>query len=126
MDYGDAAKGHGRHRRRRTGDMTDHRAIAAILEADEHIDVVANARTARVFVTDRRLAVADDERVSLQVPYPRLRRIQFDIERDRPATFVIVPESPHDEPQVLAIHPADYDDVARALAIIGRRLAPAG
>lgn len=103
--------------------MTFQDRVAEILEADEAIEVVANARTHRVVVTDRRLAVADDERVALQVPYPGLRRIQFDIERDRPATLVIVPQSPHDEPQVLAVRPEDYDDIARALAVIGRRLA---
>jgi hypothetical protein len=76
-----------------------------------------------VIVTDRSVAIADDERVALHVPYEALRRIQFDIERDRPATLVIVPESPADEPQVLAIPPEHYDDVTRAVAIIGRRLA---
>lgn len=102
--------------------MTHHDPIAHLLAPDEQIEVVANARTAKVFVTNRHLAVADDDRVALHVPYPALRRIQFDIERDRPATLVIVPESPHDEPQVLAVQPEDYDDIARAIATIGRRL----
>ena len=97
--------------------------VSEILEPEEAIELVANARTHRVVVTNRRLAVADDKRVALQVLYPGLRRIQFDIERDRPATLVIVPQSPHDEPQVLAIRPEDYDDIARALAVIGRRIA---
>jgi hypothetical protein len=101
--------------------MDDH--VARILESDESIELVANARTHRVVVTDRRLAVADDERVALQVPYPGLRRIQFDIERDRPATLVIVPQSPNDEPQVLAIRPEDYEGIALALVTIGRRIA---
>jgi hypothetical protein len=96
--------------------------VTKLLEPDESIEMVANARTHRVVLTDRRVAVADEERVALQVPYPALRRIQFDIERDRPATLVIVPESPHDEPQVLAIPPEDYDDIAQALVTIGRRI----
>ena len=100
--------------------------LAGMLEADEAIEVVANARTHRVVVTDRRLAVADDQRVALQITFPALRRIQFDIERDRPATLVIVPESVHDEPQVLAVAPEHYDDISRALAVIGRRLADSG
>jgi hypothetical protein len=37
--------------------------------------------------------------------------------------MVIVPEQRHDEPQVLAIDPEDYDSAAQALALIGRRLA---
>jgi hypothetical protein len=101
--------------------MQDH--VSRILEPDEAIELVAHARTHRVVVTNRRLAVADDERVALDVPYPALRRIQFDIERDRPATLVIVPQSPRDEPQVLAVPPEDYDDIARALAVVDRRLA---
>ena len=52
-----------------------------------------------------------------------LRRIQFDIERDRPATLVIVPHDPRNEPQVIPIPPELYDDVTGALAIVGRELA---
>jgi hypothetical protein len=96
--------------------------IAAILEHDEAVELVARARTHRIVVTDRRLAVADDDRVALHIPFPGLRRIQFDIERDRPATLVIVPQQPHDEPQVLAVPPEHYEDVARALVVIGLRL----
>jgi hypothetical protein len=96
--------------------------VAKLLEPDEAIEMVANARTHRVVLTDRRVAVADEHRVAMHVPYPALRRIQFDIERDRPATLVIVPESPHDEPQVLAIPPEDYEDIARALVTIGLRI----
>ena len=58
----------------------------------------------------------------LDISYDRLRRIQFDIERSRPATLVIVPESPSDEPQLLAIPPEEYERAARALAVIGERL----
>jgi hypothetical protein len=57
------------------------------------------------------------------VPFDQLRRIQFDIERTRPATMVIVPEQPRDEPQVLAVDPDEFDAVAKALATIDRRLA---
>ena len=103
--------------------MTRPDKIAHLLASDEEVEIVASARTATVYVTNRHLAVAQDDRVSLHVSFPALRRIQFDIERDRPATLVIVPESPHDEPQVLAVQPADYDQVAKAIATIGRRLA---
>jgi hypothetical protein len=103
--------------------MQDHDPIQTVLEPDEVVQHIARARQQRVVITDRRLAVADDERVAMQVPYQALRRIQFDIERDRPATFVIVPDDPADEPQVLTIPPEHYDDVAQALVIIGLRLA---
>jgi hypothetical protein len=93
------------------------------LEPDERIEVMAETPGARLLVTDRRLAVATDDRVTLDIGFDALRRIQFDIERTRPATLVIVPEHPSHEPQVLAVPPSRYDEVTRALAIIGNRLA---
>jgi hypothetical protein len=62
--------------------------------------------------------------VLLDVPIDDLRRVQFDIERERPAMLVFVPERPQDEPQILAVPPADYETVAHALVVIGRRLTP--
>jgi hypothetical protein len=73
-------------------------------------------------VTDRRVAVAEEERIALDLPFAGLRRIQFDIERERPATLVIVPEHPSHEPQVIAVPPDRYREVTRALALIGERL----
>jgi hypothetical protein len=101
------------------------RNVASVLEPDERLHVQAQARDAAIVVTDRRLIVAAGERLALAVRFEGLRRIQFDIERERPATMVIVPESPRDEPQVLAIPPDQYEEVARALALVGRRLAGA-
>ena len=66
-------------------------------------------------MTDRRLAVGSTDRLMLDIGIDGVRRIQFDIERDRPATLVVVPEHPSDEPQVLAVHPEDYPAVAQAL-----------
>lgn len=97
--------------------------LLAALEADEELKARARARDAALAVTDRRVLVAANERLALSVPFEELRRIQFDIERSRPATMVIVPEQRHDEPQVLAIDPEEYDSAAQALALIGRRLA---
>ena len=42
-----------------------------------------------------------------------------DIERRRPATLVIVPEEREFDPQVLAIEPSGYLDIARALVTVG-------
>jgi hypothetical protein len=94
-----------------------------LLEPDETVEVIADTPTARVVVTDRRLAVANDERIALDIGFAALRRIQFDIERHRPATLVIVPENPRHEPQVLGVPPESYDEITKALAIVGRRLA---
>jgi hypothetical protein len=94
-----------------------------LLEPGEALEAHAQAVDARLLVTDRRVAVATDEdRLVLNVPIEHVRRVQFDIERSRPATLVIVPESPEDPPQVLAIPPEHYHDVANALAVIDRRL----
>ena len=93
-----------------------------LLEAGETVTVLADTPGAKLIVTDRRVAVAAGDRVALDIRFEGLRRIQFDIERQRPATLVIVPENPTDEPQVLAIPPERYDVVTQALAIIGHRI----
>jgi hypothetical protein len=97
--------------------------LLAALEAGEELRARARARDAALAITDQRVLVAANERLALNVRFEGLRRIQFDIERSRPATMVIVPEQRHDEPQVLAIDPDDYESAAQALALIGRRLA---
>ena len=96
--------------------------ILRLLQSEEKLQMAARARDAILAVTDRRLVVVDDHRVALDIPYDSVRRVQFDIERARPATLVIVPESPSDEPQILAIPPEEYDRAASALAVIGQRL----
>lgn len=94
-----------------------------LLEADESVQVVTDASNARIFVTDRRLIISAHDRITLDLPFDGLRRIQFDIERERPATLVIVPERPSREPQVLGIPPERYAQVGHALTLIGHRLA---
>ena len=96
--------------------------VAAALEPDEAVATHARTEDAHLAVSDRRLIVAHGDRVTLAVPFERLRRIQFDIERDRPATLVLVPEFPQDRPQVLSVPPEEYGAVAQALAAIGLRL----
>jgi hypothetical protein len=94
-----------------------------LLEASERVHIEAKADDALVIVTDQRVVVARaDGRHDLAIAYEGLRRIQFDIERTRPAVLVLVPERATDQPQVLSIPPDQYDLVGRALAIIGSRL----
>ena len=97
--------------------------LSGFLEPDERLHVSTRSRDAILAVTDRRLIVADENRLALEVAIDGIRRIQFDIERSRPATFTIVPEDPADEPQVLAIEPTEYAQAAQALTVVGRRLA---
>ena len=105
-----------------TGHADHEPVLMAILEPDEELRIKARAGDALLAVSDRRLIVASPERIMLNVSFAELRRIQFDIERDRPATMVIVPEEAHHEPQVLAIPPEEFDATAEALALIGRQI----
>jgi hypothetical protein len=94
-----------------------------LLDASEQVHVEARAEDALVIVTDQRVVVARGEgRFDLAIGYEALRRVQFDIERTRPAVLVIVPERATDQPQVLSIPPDQYETVGQALAVIGARL----
>jgi hypothetical protein len=104
----------------------DHPVIRALLEPGEQVEHRARALEGTVALTDRRLAVVDDERVALAVPVQDIRRLQFDIEKARPATLVIVPERPTDLPQSLSIAPEHYAETATLLVTIGHRLMAPG
>ena len=93
-----------------------------VLREGERIHAVVPTVSNEVVVTEDRIAVANTERIALDLAIGELRRIQFDIERDRPATLVIVPERPRHEPQVLAVRPEHYGAVGHALTYIGQRL----
>ena len=58
----------------------------------------------------------------MDVPFRELRRIQFDIERGRHATLVIVPESFKYEPRVFSVPNANLTETAVALALVGKRI----
>ena len=94
------------------------------LKRGERVQAHANAIDASVVVTDRRLVVASEGRLMLDVPFGRLRRIQFDIERARPAALVVVPEWPSDPPQVLSVPPDAYEAMAKVLTYVGVRIHP--
>jgi hypothetical protein len=96
--------------------------LEPILEPGEQIRAMTRANDAIMAVTDRRLLVAAGDRIALATPLTEIRRIQFDIERSRPATLVIVPEQARDEPQVLAIAPDEYHTAAEALVTLGLAL----
>lgn len=96
--------------------------VLRIIAPDERVHAYIPASSAHVVVTDRRIAIGTEERLHLDTEIAGLRRIQFDIERDRPATLVIVPDHPTEEPQVIAIPPEHYGAVGEALAFIGMHL----
>jgi hypothetical protein len=93
------------------------------LEPGEAVQATARAVDGVLAVSDRRLLVATRDRIALSLPIEGLRRIEFDIEKRRPATLVIVPEEPRGEPQVLAIPPDEIRATTQALALVAERLA---
>ena len=77
--------------------------ILSKLAEGEDLIAAARAADAEIVVTSARIAIAaEDGRLAMDLPIESLRRIQFDIERTRPATLVIVPDEAGREPQVLA------------------------
>jgi hypothetical protein len=100
--------------------------LAANLETDEVVRSRADTYEAVLAVTDRRVVVATEDRVAMAIPIDGLRRIQFDIERDRPATMVMVPEQAQYEAQVLTVRPGQYEAVAGALVTIANTFAAQG
>jgi hypothetical protein len=103
--------------------VENHKTVRDLLEPGEDIRHTATAGDAVLAVTDRRVAVVDRDRPALVIDIGGLRRIQFDIEKARPATLVIVPDQAEYDSQVLTVEPAEYQAVADALVAIGRDLA---
>jgi len=103
-------------------DQDVRRLLDSTLTQGETIQYEVEAVDAVLAVTDRRISISDGRRV-LDVPFDLLRRVQFDIERARQATLVVVPDPPSLPPEVVGIPPEGYEVAAEALAYVGRRLA---
>jgi hypothetical protein len=97
--------------------------VREALEPNETLRVSTQARQGTIEVTDRRILVLDGDRIALNVPFGRLRRLQLDIERNKMATIVVVPEHPEDEPQVLSIPEDQYANAVEVMVEIGRHIA---
>jgi hypothetical protein len=97
-------------------------AIVGLLEPGEQVEHATTAGEAVLAVTSRRIAIVVNDRTALDIAVEGVRRIQFDIEKARPATLVIVPEEAQFAPQVLSVRPEEYQAVAAALVRIGHRL----
>ena len=104
-------------------DQDARRLLHSTLTQGETIQYEVEGVEAVLAVTDRRISIVDGRRVQLDVPFDLLRRVQFDIERARQATLVVVPDPPSLPPEVVGIPPEGYEVAAEALAYIGRRLA---
>ena len=97
-------------------------AVLRLLQPGERVELGLAMAGADLRVTDRRLLVTSAGSVRLDIPYERLRRIQFDLEAGRPAALVIVPHHPSDEPQVLSVPRDQLHVAAELLAFVGERL----
>ncbi|HTK46004.1 MAG TPA: hypothetical protein VL749_11710 [Patescibacteria group bacterium] len=93
-----------------------------VLQPGEVVESQAVAGGAVIAVTEQRLVVAESDRVVLDVPFSELRRIQFDIERGRDATLVIVPEHISNWPRIVSVPVAALRETAATLARIGERI----
>ena len=95
-----------------------------LLHPGEELRATARAQDAYIAATSRRLIVIANESLAIDVPYKDLRRVQFDLERKRPATFVIVPDSPAHPARVLDIPWDEVPNVAQVLATMSEAFAP--
>ena len=96
--------------------------VSRRLGPGEQVRNIVEGIEGRLVLTDRRVFVAENGRITLDVPIDRLRLVEFDLETRRPATVIIVPEDPRDPPRQLAIEPQQYDEVASLLAQLGPRI----
>jgi len=93
-----------------------------ILRPGEVLEGRADANGTVIAVTRERLVVAEGDGQVLDIGFDELRRIQFDIERGRPATVVIVPEHISNWPRVVSVPVQSLREAALVLARIGERL----
>ena len=92
------------------------------LGPDEAVRGVVDAKDGRLILTDRRVLVTENGRISLDVPIDNVRLIEFDVAQDRPAKVIIVPTSPLDAPRELDIEPQQYHEVASLLQELGPKM----
>jgi hypothetical protein len=97
--------------------------VLLALEPGETVRTQTRGANALLALTEQRLLVAEGQRLALSLGFEELRRIEFDVERNRPATLIIVPDKPSAEPVALSIPPEEIPAASKAIAVIGRRLA---
>src|SRR4026207_1823695 len=96
--------------------------VPHILNPGEVVEGQAEANGAVIAVTGERLVVVEGDKPVLNAPFSELRRIQFDIERGRDATLVIVPEHVSNWPRVVSVQVPNLRATALVLARIGERI----
>ncbi len=93
-----------------------------VLRPGEVVEAHAVVEGSVIAVTKERLVVAEGDSTVLDISFDGLRRIQFDIERGRDATLVIVPEHIHNWPRVVSVPIRNLRATSLVLARIGERI----
>jgi hypothetical protein len=93
-----------------------------ILQPGEAIETLAEVDGSVIALTRERLIVVEGDKTVLDIPFAELRRIQFDIERGRDATLVIVPEHISNWPRIVSVPIPNLRETALVLARIGERV----
>ena len=74
-------------------------ALPFRLTDDERLLLAARTEPELLAITDRRVVVASEQHMAMDLPVEGLRRVQLDIEVGRPATLVLVPHQPQHPPR---------------------------
>jgi len=90
-----------------------------VLRPGEVVETQAVVESSTIAVTRERLIVIEGDKTVLDISFDGLRRIQFDIERGRDATLVIVPEHVSNWPRIVSVPVRHLRETAAVLARIG-------
>jgi hypothetical protein len=90
---------------------------AAGKNAGDELGLSFDAVGAHVTLAECHLVVQRGGRTILNVPVNRIRRVEFDVERQGPATFIIVPDSRGHDVQFLSV---ESDALETAGLLVGR------
>ena len=93
-----------------------------VLRPREVVETQAVVEGSAIAVTRERLIVVEGDKTVLDIPFEELRRIEFDIERGRSATLVIVPEHISNWPRIVSVPVKHLRETAAVLARIGERI----
>jgi hypothetical protein len=93
-----------------------------ILQPGEVIETLAEVDGSVIALTRERLIVVEGDKTVLDIPFAELRRVQFDIERGRDATLVIVPEHISNWPRIVSVPIPNLRETALVLARVGERV----
>lgn len=84
---------------------------------------IVEAAEATVILSEDRIDVATGRGLRMSAAIDGLRLVEFGIEKGRPVTLILVPESPDQAPQILTIPTDQYEAVAKVLLALAHEIA---